>query len=98
MCALSSAEARKHASSEVGASRSLLLPVKVPEPGRWTRSTFRFCLGIITTIGTAAAFAWLTNLARALATPPLVDRWLFSAWLLLLLATVIYHQRRGRVP
>lgn len=45
-----------------------LLPSEIPEPpGRWTRSTLNFCLGILTTL--LVLTAWSTNLfAKPLAT------------------------------
>jgi amino acid transporter len=69
--------------------------IRPEQEGRWTRSTFNFCLGILTTV--LVLTAWSTNLiAKPLAT-------LFGGSVSLLGMAIAYtsyalHKRKGRVP
>ncbi|HZO76184.1 MAG TPA: APC family permease [Ktedonobacteraceae bacterium] len=69
---------------------------EAPEPeGRWTRSTFNFWLGILTTL--LVAIAWSTNLI----TKPLATAFGGSVSLLgMAIAYTCYriHKKRGRIP
>jgi amino acid transporter len=87
---------REEASGEEMTEEERANPALRPEPeGRWTRSTFNFWLGILTTF--LVMIAWSTNLiAKPLATA-------FGGSVSLLGMAIAYtnysfHKRKGRIP
>ena len=71
-------------------------PAQLPEPeGPWTRSTFNFVLGIITTL--LVVIAWTTNLiAKPLATA--FGGSVSLLGMIIAYTSYAYHRRRGRIP
>jgi hypothetical protein len=95
------AKAREHLNAqaleqEVVQEEDQSEPAEVPEPeGRWTRSTFNFVLGIITTV--LVVTAWSTNLlAKPLATA--FGGSVAVLGMLIAYTSQSFHRRRGRIP